>query len=84
MRVKKMWANMIGMIARKEEGTHNEPVAVIPWDEWEAEIKAAEDKRGEEVLELAEKEIRCPTTFDSEARWKNFIYAYRERFDEQG
>ena len=39
MAVKKMWANWLGMIHRKEEGSHNEPVAVIPWGEWERRDK---------------------------------------------
>ncbi len=45
-----------------------------------AQIKAAEDKRGEEVLELAELKMRSPVTFRSEQQWKRFITAYHKRF----
>lgn len=48
MKVEKRWMSKITGKLWDTPGAKNEiPVAVIPWDEWEAEIKAAR----EEVLE---------------------------------
>ena len=64
MKVKKMWANMLEMIHWEKEGSYNEPVAVVPWEEWEkmkdaiislvgtTERKVTEDERLDAELKM--------------------------------
>lgn len=76
MKVKKMWANMLGMICRKEEGSHNEPVAVIPWDEWE-KIKDAIISIGD----TTEHEVTEDERLDAELNMLNIYRKVKEAPD---
>lgn len=53
MKPEKRWMSKITGKLWDTPGTKNEiPVAVIPWDEWEAEIKAAREEVLEYVCQL--------------------------------
>ena len=70
-------------IVSANDKTEVTEVAVIPWGEWETEVKAAENKRGEEVLELAKKAIYSDGRQHAAVQQRilsNLLDDYQERF----